>query len=168
MAKIFKIAIIYDSKSGNTAKMAQAVKEGVEEEEGVTAYIKKVDQAKAADLLQTEAVIVGTPTHCGLLTWKLKKFFDENTGAAWNKVSGKIGAAFSTAGGLGGGNEMALLSVLNVLMNYGYLVFGLPDYAAPEVTAHYGAVAIKEPGEAELKSCRILGKRTASYVKKIN
>ena len=163
-----KITIIYDSRGGNTEKMAQAVGEGIERVEDVEPSIKKVDDAEADDLLESEGIIVGSPTHCGLLSWKLKKFFDEITKEAWGDVKGKIGTAFSSSGGLGGGNEVTAFSILNVLMNYGFLVFGLPDYAASEVTAHYGAVAVGEPNNDELESCRMLGEQTAQYVKKMN
>ncbi|MFW6006789.1 MAG: flavodoxin family protein [Bacillota bacterium] len=164
---MLKITIIYDTRGGNTEKMAEAVEEGINQVEGIESVVKKIDRAEPEDLLESEGLIIGSPTHCGLLSWKLKKFFDNITGEAWGEVKGKIGAAFSTSGGLGGGNEMTLLSILNLLMNYGYLVFGLPDYAASGITAHYGAVAVGEPDQNELESCKILGKQTAEYVKKM-
>jgi len=36
---------------------------------------------------------------------------------------------------------------------------GLLDYSAPSVTAHYGAVSVGYPKEAEKKACRLLGKK---------
>ena len=78
-----------------------------------------------------------------------------------------MGCAFSTSAGLGGGNEMACLSILLVLVNYGMLVFGVTDYSAPGVTAHYGAVAVGEPSEQELASCRILGAKLVTHVKRV-
>ena len=162
------ITIIYDSKSGNTEKMAEAVAEGVKQAGDITIKLNHIDEADPEDLLNSDGIIIGSPTHCGVMSWKLKKFFDENTSTAWGKVDGKIAAAFSSSGGLGGGNEMAVMSMVNMLMNYGYLVFGLPEYAAPGVTAHYGAVAVGEPDENDLKSCRLLGQKTAEYVKQMN
>ena len=165
---MYKVTVIYDSRSGHTEKMAEAVAEGIKQTEGVKCIVKTVDDAIAQDLLESEGIIVGSPTHCGLMSWKLKKFFDDSTGEAWGKVNGKIGAAFSSSGGLGGGNEMAVQSILNLLMNYGFMVFGLPDYAASGVTAHYGSVAVGDPDQDELKSCRMLGERMVDYVKIIN
>ncbi|MFW6386390.1 MAG: flavodoxin family protein [Bacillota bacterium] len=162
-----KVTVIYDSKSGHTENMAEAVLEGVQDVEGVEGVLKAVEDATADDLLESEGLLVGTPTHCGVMSWKLKQFFDQNVDSAWSKVKGKIAAAFASSGGLGGGNEMAVLSLLSLLMNYGYLVFGLPDYAAPGVTAHYGAVAVGDPDEDELKSCRMLGEQMAEYVKEM-
>jgi len=163
-----KVLILYDSVSGNTKKMAEEIEKGVKEVEGVEVTLKYVDDAKPEDLLIYDGIIVGSPTYCGTLTWKLKKLFDESVSVAWGKVKGKIGSAFSSSGGLGGGNEATLYSILTILMNYGYLVFGLPDYSAPGVTAHYGAVSVGYPKEAEQKACRLLGKQMAEYVKMIN
>jgi len=60
---------------------------------------------------------------------------------------------------------MTCLSILLVLMNYGYLVFGLPDYAGPQLTLHYGAVLAGEPRtDAESRSCELLGERLARWV----
>ncbi len=56
-----------------------------------------------------------------------------------------------------------------MMINYGMLVFGVPDYVAPGVTLHYGAVSVGEPDEEELKACRLLGERLfeiTSLVKK--
>jgi NAD(P)H dehydrogenase (quinone) len=61
---------------------------------------------------------------------------------------------------------MACLSILSVLINYGMLVFGVTDYAAPGVTAHYGAVAVQKPSEEELASCRILGAKLVQHVRR--
>lgn len=161
-----KITIIYDTLSGHTRKMAQAVEEGIKMVDGVEVVVKHVDDATPEDLF-SEGVIIGSPTYCGLMTWKLKALFDKSQGKAWGKVDGRIGAAFSSSGGLGGGNELAVLSILNALMNYGFLVFGLTEYAGKGVTAHYGAVAVGDPQELELKACRMLGKKTAEYVMRI-
>jgi hypothetical protein len=46
----------------------------------------------------------------------------------WMKVDGKIACAFSSSGGWGGGTELACQSLLTVLMNFGFLVFGVTDY----------------------------------------
>ena len=161
-----KITIIYDTLSGHTKKMAEAVTEGARLTEGIDVILKHIDEAVPEDLL-SEGVIIGSPTYCGLMTWKLKKLFDESVKAAWGKVDGHLGAAFSSSGGLGGGNEAAVFSILNALMNYGFAVFGMTNYTGKGVTAHYGAVTVGDPGELELKACRLLGKRMGEYVVKM-
>jgi len=161
-----KILVLYDSQSGNTRKMAEAVAQGAESQPEVEVTLRHVDEAKPADLVEHDGIAVGSPTWCGGLSWKLKKFFDEST-SVWGRVEDKVGCAFSTSGGLGGGSEMTCLSILSVLLNYGMLVFGVTDYAAPGITAHYGAVAVQKPTEDELASCRILGAKLVARVKRM-
>jgi NAD(P)H dehydrogenase (quinone) len=161
-----KILVVYDTKSGNTKLMAEAVARGAGSQPGVEVTLKHVDDAQSSDLFEHDGIAVGSPTWCGGLSWKLKKFFDQST-CVWGKVEDKVGCAFSTSGGLGGGNEMTCLSILSVLLNYGMLVFGVTDYAAPGITAHYGAVAVQKPTEDELASCRILGAKLVTHVKRV-
>lgn len=160
-----KVLVLYDSHSGNTQKMAAAVAQGAESQPNVEVTLKHVDEAQSSDLFEHDGIAVGSPTWCGGLSWKLKKFFDESI-CVWGKVDDKVACAFSTSGGLGGGSEMTCLSILSVLINYGMLVFGVTDYGAPGVTAHYGAVAVGDPSERELASCRMLGAKLVTHVKR--
>jgi len=76
------------------------------------------------------------------------------------RVDGRIACAFSSSGGWGGGTELACQSLLTVLMNFGFLVFAVTDYASELTTAHYGAVTAREPREEGTQAaCRLLGKR---------
>jgi NAD(P)H dehydrogenase (quinone) len=60
--------------------------------------------------------------------------------------------------------ELACQSLLTVLMNFGFLVFGVTDYAGRHTTLHYGAVGAKAPRDVEVQeSCRILGRRLAEW-----
>jgi len=161
-----RILVIYDTQSGNTRAMAEAVADGARSISGTGVTLKHVDDAQPADLFQHDGMAVGSPTWCGLMTWKLKKFFDEAT-CTWGKVEDKVGCAFSSSGGLGGGNEMTCLSLLSVMVNYGMLVFGLTEYSAPGVTAHYGAVAVAKPSDEELAACRLLGQKLVRHVQRI-
>ncbi|MFP4005836.1 MAG: flavodoxin family protein [Candidatus Hadarchaeia archaeon] len=164
---MINILVLYDTRSGNTKEMAEAVSKGSDELDYTKVRMMRVDEAESSDVEWCHGLAVGTPTHCGLLTWKLKRFFDDEILDIWGNIDGKIGTAFSTSGGLGGGNELASTSVLNILMNYGFLGFGLTDYASEDVTGHYGAVAVDSPSESEREMCKILGKRLAEYSKKI-
>src|SRR5215471_21060672 len=100
-----------------------------------------------------------------ILSWQMKRFWDEAMFDHWGKVDGKVACAFSSAGGWGGGMEMACQSLLTVLMNFGFLVFGVTDYAGKLTTAHYGAITAREPrGDETQAACRLLGKRLAEWV----
>lgn len=159
-----RILVLYDSKSGNTAKMAALVAEGAQSIADTEVRLRSVDEATADDVVWCDGLAVGSPTNMGILSWKMKRFWDEVMFDSWMKVDGKIACAFSTAGGWGGGMEMACQSILTVLINFGFLVFGVTDYAGRLTTGHYGAVAVREPREPEIQaSCRLLGRRLAEW-----
>ncbi|HYG75423.1 MAG TPA: flavodoxin domain-containing protein [Planctomycetota bacterium] len=159
-----KILVLYDSKSGNVAKMARFVAEGAARIPETEVRLRSVEEATADDVIWCDGIAVGSPTNMGVLSWKMKKFWDETMGPAWMKVDGKIGCAFSSAGGWGGGMELACQSILTVLMNFGFLVFGVTDYASKMLTLHYGAVTAKEPRSGESQdACRLLGQRLAEW-----
>jgi NAD(P)H dehydrogenase (quinone) len=159
-----KILILYDSATGNTAKMATFVGEGAAAIPDTEVRVLSIDAAKADDVLWCDGIALGSPTNMGILSWKMKRFWDEVMGPHWMKIDGKIGCAFSSAGGFGGGQELACQSLLTVLMNFGILVFGVTDYVAKTTTLHYGAITVREPRtEEEQAACRRIGQRLAEW-----
>jgi len=159
MAKA-KILIVYDSKTGNTEKMALAVAEGAKQVDGVDVNVKKVDQTSLEDLLSADGIIMGSPTYYGQMSAKLKALFDESE-KIHGKLEGKVGAAFTSSGGTASGAETTLLSILQAMLIHGMIIQGRPN------NKHYGAAAVESPNEEELDLCRELGKRTASLVVKL-
>jgi NAD(P)H dehydrogenase (quinone) len=160
-----KVLVLYDSRSGNTARMADLVAEGAGHIPGIEVRVRQVEQASAEDVLWCDGLAVGSPTNMGVLSWKMKRFWDEVMAPQWMKVDGKIACAFSSSGGWGGGSELACLSILTVLMNFGFLVFGVTDYVGNLATLHYGAVTAREPrSDNDQNACRKLGQRLAEWV----
>jgi NAD(P)H dehydrogenase (quinone) len=159
-----RILVLYDSKTGNVATMAKLVAEGATQVADTEVRVRSVDEATAEDILWCDGLAVGSPTNMGLLSWKMKRFWDETMGEHWMEIDGKIACAFSSAGGWGGGMELACQAILTVLMNFGFLVFGVTDYSSKMRTLHYGAVVAKEPrGEEDAATCRLLGQRLAEW-----
>lgn len=160
-----KVLVLFDSASGNTEKMAGFVAEGARLVPEIEVRLKRVDDATADDILWCDGMAVGSPTNMGILSWKMKRFWDETAGPVWMKVDGKIACAFSSAGGWGGGQELACQSLLTVLMNFGFLVFGVTDYVGKMKTLHYGAIVAREPRhEDDQAACRKLGQRLSEWV----
>jgi NAD(P)H dehydrogenase (quinone) len=160
-----KVLVLYDSASGNTAKMANLVAEGAASIDNIEVRLRRVDEATPDDIAWCDGLALGSPTNMGLLSWKMKRFWDEPMAPSWMKVDGKIACAFSSSGGWGGGTELACQSLLTVLLNFGFLVFGVTDYASKLTTAHYGAIATREPrDDGAQAACRLLGKRLAEWV----
>ena len=159
-----KILVLFDSASGNTRRMAEFVAEGAKSISDTEVRLLSVDEAKAEDVVWCDGIAVGSPTNMGILSWKMKRFWDVEMFSSWSQVDGKIGCAFSSAGGWGGGMELACQSILTVLMNFGFLVFGVTDYVSRDLTLHYGAMTAKDPREPDCQdACRKLGRRLAEW-----
>ncbi len=158
------ILVLYDSKTGNVHKMAELIAQGAATVPDTEVRLRSVDEATPADVAWCDGIAVGSPTNMGVLSWTMKRFWDETMRESWMQIDGKIGCAFSSAGGWGGGMELACQSILTVLMNFGFLVFGVTDYASKMLTLHYGAVVAKEPREEGAQiACRLLGQRLAEW-----
>jgi len=57
------------------------------------------------------------------------------------------------------------MTLMSILINYGFLVFGLTDYTGAKFSAHYGAITAGPPSDDEEKeACRRLGRRLSEWV----
>jgi NAD(P)H dehydrogenase (quinone) len=158
------ILVLYHSKDGNTRKMAYHVAEGAEQVAEMQVRVKSIDEANRVDILWCNGLALGSPTHLGTVSADMKKFWEDLL-PDWQKLDGRIGCAFSSQGGWGGGGELTCQTLLTIMINYGFLVFGVPDYSGKQFTAHYGAVQAGEPREEkEIEACRRLGRRLSEWV----
>src|SRR5471032_2735531 len=82
------ISIVYDSGYGHTARLAEAVAEGARRYPGAAASLVSVrDNSSPWDGLEaSDAIIFGSPTYNGMLSAKLKQFFEDATKPAWNDL----------------------------------------------------------------------------------
>lgn len=159
-----KVLVLYHSNSGNTARMAELVAEGAQQLAGVDVRLKNIDEADATDLDWCNGIALGSPTNYGCVSWQMKRWWDEQPIENWGKRDGKIGCVFSSAGAWGGGQEWTCLALMSILINYGFLVFGLTDYTGVQFTAHYGAVSAGAPSDERVQAaCRRLGLRLAEW-----
>jgi len=159
MVKWLQILIIYDSKTGNTEKMAFAVAEGVKET-GVDAVVKRVDETTNEDLLKADGVIVGSPTYYGQMSSKVKAMFDKSV-KIHGKLEGKVGSAFTSSGGITSGAETTIISILEAMLIHGMVIQGRAH------SAHYGAAAVGKPKEREEERCKELGRMVSRLVLKL-
>jgi NAD(P)H dehydrogenase (quinone) len=153
-----RVLVVYYSRSGHTKAMAEMVGRGVAEEGGVSCEVKDVAEVSADQLLEVDGLIVGSPTYYGEAAADIRKLFDDSV-EFHGKLDGKVGAAFTSAANIGGGNETAILSIINSMLVHGMVVQGNP------VGDHYGPVAINAPDGRAEKQCLRQGQRVARLVK---
>ena len=159
------ILVLYHSNTGNTEKMAELISEGASTVSEMEVRIKNCGEATSADLTWCDGIAMGSPTNLGSMAWKMKKWWDTIAVEKWLEVDGKFACCFSSSAGWGGGNETACNAMATVLLNFGFLYFGVTDYVGKGLTSHYGTVLAGEPREEkEKEACRRLGRRLAEWV----
>ena len=167
------VLVVYHSETGNTERLAEAVAGGAAQVEGVDVVLKTSNQTVEQDLLNADAIIVGSPVYNANVSPEISRFI-----ASWpfegEPLKDKIGAAFVTAGGISAGEEIVQLNILQSMLIFGMVVVGGPDW-----TQAFGASAIvgESPFEADspneideefLKKGSALGKRVADLTLQIS
>lgn len=152
-----KMLVGYYSKTGNTKKMAEIIADTAGEE-GIDVTTLPVQKIDAKELLDYDAIILGSPTYYGTLSYEVKRLLDESV-KFHGKLDGKIGGAFTSSANIGGGNESTILSILQALLIHGMIVQGDPK------GDHYGPVAIGSPDDRATKNCVRFAKRIVNLLK---
>lgn len=160
-----KISIVYDSRTGHTAKAAEYIIEGVEKVEGVEAKAFNIDDIDEDFVKDSCALIVGTPTYNGYLTGKMKLWLE--TDLKKYNVGGKLGGAYATAGYIHGGGDLAIQCILTHLMVGGMMTYS-GGHVKGKPVIHLGPVAISENMDDFAELFRIYGQRMAEQAAVLN
>lgn len=155
------LLICYYSRSGNTRKMAEKVAAGADSVEGVAVALKKVKETSLEDLLGADGIILGSPTYFGVMAAEAKDLVDRSV-KYFGKMIGKVGGAFTSSGGVGGGNETTIASILQAWLIHGMVVQG------QQKGSHYGPVAVGAPDEGVEEECIRYGRQLAELTKKLS
>lgn len=153
-----KLSIIYDSKSGNTAKMAQYIIEGIQSVAGAEAKAFRIDEVDAEYVRESKTVIVGTPTYHGYLSATMKVWLE--TEAPKLKLAGKLAGSYATAAYIHGGADLAIQCVLTHLLIEGMMAYS-SGHSKGAPVIHLGPVAISPNLDGYAELFRIYGKRMA-------
>lgn len=192
------ILVLYYSRYGATAQMADHVAQGVESA-GVEARLRTVPSVSTVceatekavpddgatyatldDLKHCDGLVLGSPTRFGNMAAPLKYFLD-GTSSLWlsGTLINKPAAVFTSTASMHGGQETTLLSMMLPLMHHGMMILGIPYSEADLVTTKsggtpYGASHLagsesKNPvTDEEKRLCKTLGKRIAEIVLKLH
>ena len=157
-----QILVLFQSKGGNTRKLAERIGEGVESVSGVKALLKSSQDVKKEDFVDSAGIIAGSPVYFGGMAYDLKRVFDEFV-VIRKKMENKVGAAFATSGDPSGGKETTIISIIQCLLIYGMIVVGDPM----DATGHYGVACVGAPDEKISENGRKLGRRVAELCKRL-
>ncbi len=141
-----EILVLYYSRHGATAEMAQIIARGIETHPDCQARIRTVPPVSTVceataddipadgppyatqdDLRECAALVLGSPTRFGNMAAALKYFIDSSS-SLWlgGNLAGKPAAVFTSTSSMHGGQETTLLSMMLPLMHHGMLIMGLP------------------------------------------
>lgn len=152
--------VVYHSRSGNTKEMAEIIAKAMNDA-GLKTECKSVEKVKADDLPGYDAIVIGSPTYYGQMAGPIKSLIDDLV-SKHGQLNGKVGAAFSSAANIGGGNETTIMGIIEAMLIAGMVVQGDPQ------GDHYGPVSIGKPDERVKKQCARRGQRIAELTHKLS
>jgi NAD(P)H dehydrogenase (quinone) len=144
------ILVLYYSRTGSTAQLAQYIARGVEGVSGIEARLRTVPPVSTTceavdkavpdsgapyvtldDLRDCSGLALGSPTRFGNMAAPLKYFLD-GTSALWlaGDLVNKPACVFSSSASMHGGQESTLISMMLPLMHHGMVLLGVP-YTEP-------------------------------------
>jgi len=145
-----EILVLYYTRHGSVAEMANHTARGIESVTGCTARIRTVPPVSTTtestetaipdsgppyatheDLKECNGLALGGPTRFGNMPAALKYFLD-TTSDLWvsGSLIGKPAAVFTSSASMHGGQESTLLSMMIPLFHHGMILIGLP-YSEP-------------------------------------
>lgn len=182
-----KIAIVYHSGYGHTKKVAEKVAEGA----GSGAELIAIDAEgnvpdSAWDKLNaSDAIIFGTPTYMGNVSWQFKKFADA-TSKVWftRGWQDKVFGGFTNSASFNGDKQVSLITLQTLASQHGGIWVSLgmlpsnkKDASRNDINNLGGSVGllIQSPSDAsvdeipqgDLDTAKAYGKRIADLTAKI-
>jgi NAD(P)H dehydrogenase (quinone) len=186
-----EILVLYYSRFGSTAALANLIARGIEEVPEVRARIRTVPEVSkhceaTADAIPTEGppyatledlehcdgLALGSPTHFGNMAASLKFFLDTTSGLWFSgTLSGKPAGVFTSTASLHGGQETTLLTMMVPLLHHGMLLVGSPSRepalsrtttgGTPYGPSRHTGAGHDKPSVDERQICRAFGRRLA-------
>jgi len=191
------LLVLFYSRNGATAEMAQLIARG-SEEAGLPAKLRTVPAVSSVceatedsipdhgapyatldELRDCQALALGSPTRFGNMAAAMKYFLDGSS-PLWMSaaLAGKPAGVFTSTSSQHGGQETTLLSMMLPLMHHGMLMCGLP-YSEKELLrtqtggTPYGPTHVAGTGgdqplsQDEKALCKALGRRLARLANKL-
>lgn len=191
------ILVLYFSRYGATAKLAQHIARGIELCDNIEARIRTVPAISTNteatgpavpesgplyvtldDLRHCSGLALGSPTRFGNMASAMKYFWDQ-TSPLWQEgaLVNKPATCFTATNSLHGGQESTLLSMQLPLLHHGMIYLGLPYTDAlvntrtggsPYGCTHFSGDKPKALSKEEATLCLEAGKRLAKITLKLS
>jgi NAD(P)H dehydrogenase (quinone) len=157
-----KISVIYNSVSGKTQSVAEMIAEGARLGAEVEVRSMELDEVDVEFVKSSSAVILGCPTHSGVLSDQMEKWIE----TAGLDLDGKIGSVFATEISLGARADYAEIELVDRLLASGALVYSGRNIWVQPYT-HYGAIVINDLDDYQGQRASRLGERVAKKAQEL-
>jgi NAD(P)H dehydrogenase (quinone) len=167
-----RILVAYHSETGNTEKLAQAIRNGAASVAGVEVTLRKTTEVKDEGIVQYDGILVGTPVHWSNLAAETKRFLDRVGATLWKAKTtgdGRTAGAFCTGGGVAMGKDVAPISILSAFLTMRFMVIGGVDTDGFGTLGPEATTGSADPGvsEKEQEEARRFGERFARLTRQI-
>jgi NAD(P)H dehydrogenase (quinone) len=179
------VVVVYHSGYGHTQRMAQAVAEGANAELIAISADGELPANGWQQLKAADAIIFGSPTYMGTVSWQFKKFADASS-KPWyaQDWKDKVAAGFTNSAGMNGDKFNTLTTLFTLAMQHSMIWVSqglMPSntLAAKRDDVNYlvsysGAIA-QSPSDGgagdmsrgDLETARLFGKRVADIAAKL-
>lgn len=180
-----KIAVVFHSGYGHTLRMAQAVAEGAGAELVTIDAEGNLPEGAWDTLNAADAIVMGSPTYMGSVSWQFKKFADASSKAWFSQQwKDKVFAGFTNSATMNGDKLSTLHYLFTLAMQHGGIWVGtglMPSNskAAQRNDVNYvgsfsGAMA-QSPSDAspaemlpgDLETAKLFGQRVAQLASRL-
>jgi NAD(P)H dehydrogenase (quinone) len=180
-----KVVVVYHSGYGHTQRLAQAVAEGAKAELLAIDAEGNLPEAAWNTLGAADAIIFGSPTYMGNVSWQFKKFADASSKAWFTRAwQDKVFGGFTNSASLNGDKGTTLLYMATLAAQHGGLWVSLgmlPANAKASTRADVnnlgGSIGLlgqapsdaapTEMFEGDFETARRYGQRVAEVAKKL-
>ncbi len=125
------LAIVFHSGYGHTARLAEAVRQGVATASGASPHVIPISADGSVTpeqwdaLAAARAIVFGTPTYMGGPSWQFKKFAEGSSGIwAAQGWKDKLAAGFTNSGSMNGDKASTLSWLVTLAMQHGMIWAG--------------------------------------------
>ena len=179
-----KIVVVYHSGYGHTQRMAQAVAEGAGADLIAIDAEGNLPEGGWDALNAADAIIMGSPTYMGSVSWQFKKFADASSkpwfSQAWKD---KVFAGFTNSASMNGDKLSTLHYLFTLAMQHSGIWVGtgmMPSNSKaakrddPNWIGSFSGAMAQSPSDAgaaemsagDLETARVFGKRVADTTAK--
>ncbi|MDR3351603.1 MAG: NAD(P)H-dependent oxidoreductase [Zoogloeaceae bacterium] len=180
-----KTVVVYHSGYGHTKRLAEAVAEGAGAQLLAIDAEGNLSDSDWATLNAADAILFGSPTYMGNVSWQFKKFADTSS-KIWFQQGwkDKVFGGFTNSGSVNGDKQVTLIYLQTLALQHGgiWVSLGILPASAKANTRDdinylgaFGGLFGRTPGDAsveemaagDLETAKLYGKRVAEIAGKL-